>query len=107
VIVKRGDVWLARSGTLGADDAHRLRAWLVVSPPEWNDFLKTVVAVPVTAATVAAPYRPRIRYGRDSGFALLDRPRTLDKARLVRRAGKATPSSLGAALMLMQEAFAP
>jgi len=107
VIVKRGDVWLARSGTLGADDAHRLRPWLVVSPPEWNDYLKTVVAVPLAESSAAAPFRPRIRYGRVSGIALLDRPRTLDKARLVRRAGKATPAAIGAALSLLQEAFAP
>lgn len=107
MMVKRGEVWLATPGVRGAREAAPARPFLIVSPPEWNDHLRTVVVVPVAATSVASPFRPRIRYGGASGVALLDQPRTMDRGRLVRRLGKAPPSALADALATLQEAFAP
>lgn len=107
MVVVRGDVWVvALDPTLGSE-VRKTRPCLVVSPPEMHDYLRTVIVAPMTTGSKPAPYRIPLRFGGKDGFVLLDRIRTLDKQRLVKRAGTVSHATLRATLGVLQQMFSP
>jgi mRNA interferase MazF len=105
-VVKRGDVWLAALDPSIGSEIRKTRPCLVVSPPELNDHLRTVIVAPMTTASRAAPFRVPISFEGKRGLVLLDQIRTLDEGRLVKRLGNAPPRVLHAALHVLAEIFA-
>ena len=91
--------------TLGSE-IRKTRPCLLISPPEMHDYLRTVIVAPMTTRAKPAPFRIPIGFRGKSGLILLDQIRTLDKARLVRRLGKASERTLTATLSTLQEIFA-
>ena len=71
-----------------------------------HDHLRTVVVAPMTTAGRTAPYWPPITFAGKRGLVVLDQIRTLDKSRLVKRLGKATPSTVAAGLGALRAVFA-
>jgi mRNA interferase MazF len=60
----------------------------------------------MTTGSRPAPFRPPVSFEGKRGLILLDQIRTLDKAPLVERLGKATPRALAAILTTLRELFA-
>ena len=109
-------IWLARplasarprtpSNLETIEAALAARPVLLVSPPELHDHLRTVIVVPISRDRAAAPFRPAFRFDGERAVALVDQVRTIDRSRLVRRAGKVSPTSLKNVLAALQLAFA-
>ena len=78
----------------------------MVSPQELNDHLRTVIIAPMTSKGRAAGFRVPITHDGKKGLILLDQIRAVDKARLVKKVGKANPKTLTASHGVLQEAFA-
>ncbi|MGH7727343.1 MAG: type II toxin-antitoxin system PemK/MazF family toxin [Vulcanimicrobiaceae bacterium] len=105
-MVSRGDIWLAALGPTVGSEIERTRPCVVVSPQELNDNLRTVVVVPLTTGSKSAPFRIATAFEAKRGFMLLEQIRTLEKTRLVKRLGTASPQSLSSALRGLQDMFA-
>jgi mRNA interferase MazF len=104
-VVARGDVWLvALDPTIGSE-IQKTRPCVVVSPAELHDHLSTVIVAPMTTAGRAAPFRVPLTFLRKKGLILLDQIRTVDKTRLVKRAGAVSDTALSNALSTLQEIF--
>ena len=104
-MVARGDVWLvALDPTLGSE-IQKTRPCVVVSPAELHDHLRTVIVAPMSTAGRAAPFRVPLTFLRKKGLILLDQIRTVDKTRLVKRAGSVSDTALSNALSALQEIF--
>jgi mRNA interferase MazF len=69
------------------------------------DRLGTTIVVPLTSRGFPAPFRVAVSFG-SGGFALCDRIRTIDRARLRRHAGDVDSSELEAILKTLQAIFA-
>lgn len=105
IAVRRGEIWLAAlDPTIGAE-IQKTRPCVVISPPELQDFLRTVTVAPMTTGSHPAPYRVPLRFGGKEGLILLDQVRTLDKQRLVRRLGIVTSATLRRTLATLREMF--
>lgn len=104
---KRGEIWLAALDPTVGSEIQKTRPCVVVSPPEMNDHLRTVVVAPMTTGSRPAPFRIPITFQRKSGLILLDQLRTLDRQRLVKRLGMVKPATLGATLDGLLAMFAP
>jgi mRNA interferase MazF len=104
-VVTRGEVWLAALDPTVGSEIQKTRPCIIISPPEMHDFLRTVTVAPMTTGSQPAPYRIPIRFRRQSGLILLDRIRTLDKLRLVRRLGGVDAATLRATLAALREMF--
>ncbi len=104
--MKRGDVWLAALDPTVGSEIRKTRPCLLISSPEMHDHLRTVVVAPMTTAGRPAPYRPPIAFGGKRGLVLLDQIRTLDKARLVKHVGKASPTTISSVLRALRDVFA-
>ena len=103
--VIRGEVWLAALDPTVGSEIRKTRPCLIVSPPEINDYLRTVVVAPMTTAGRSAPYRIPLNFRGRAGLIVLDQIRTLDKARLIRRLGAVSGETLGTTLAALREIF--
>ena len=104
--LKRGDIWLAALAPTLGSEIQQTRPCVVVSPPEMNAHLRTVIVAPMTTGSRPAPFRIAIVFQRKGGLILLDQLRTLDRQRLVKRLGAAKPATLAALLAQLQAMFA-
>jgi mRNA interferase MazF len=104
--VKRGDIWLVNLDPTIGSAIRKSRPCVVVSPPELNQHLRTVIVAPMTSKGFAAPFRVPITHGGTRGLIVLDQIRTVDKVRLVKRLGAVSAKTLGATLSALQEVFA-
>ena len=105
-IVSRGDIWLINLDPTKGSEIKKARPCIIVSPQEMHDFLRTVIIAPMTSKGRAAGFRVPITHDGKKGLILLDQIRSVDKARLVKKVGKANPKTLTASLAVLQEAFA-
>ena len=105
LVVTRGEVWLATLDPTIGSEIRKTRPCLIVSPPETNDYLRTIVVAPMTTAGRLAHYRISLTFRGRAGLIVLDQIRTLDKARLIRRSGAVSPETLGTTLAALREIF--
>ena len=94
MVVARGEVWLVALDPTRGSEIRKMRPCVVVSPPEIHDYLRTVIAAPMTTGSTPAPFRIPVKFGGKSGLILLDQMRSLDKSRLVKRLGAVSAASL-------------
>jgi len=106
-VVKRGEIWLVALDPTAGSELKKSRPCVIVSPPELNEHLRTVIVAPMTRKGFAAPFRVPVTHAGKRGLIVLDQIRTLDKIRLVRRLGTVAAKTLSAALATLQELFAP
>lgn len=106
-VVQRGEVFLVDLSPARGGEIRKTRPCVVVSPDELNLYLRTFIVAPLTTGGHAYPFRVPCRFGGRSGHVVLDQIRTVDRERLVRRLGNLAPNTLGRALTVLQEMFAP
>jgi mRNA interferase MazF len=103
--VLRGEVWLAALDPTAGSEIRKTRPCLIISPAEMHDYLRIATVAPMTTGNRPAPYRLPVEFQGKKGLILLDRIRTLDKQRLVRRLGAVTPHTLSLTLAVLRETF--
>lgn len=105
VKVTRGEIWLVCLDPTVGSEIQKTRPCVVVSPAELNDNLRTVIVAPMTSKGFEAPFRVPVTHGGTKGLILLDQLRTVDKARLIKRAGTVNAKTLHNTLTTLQEVF--
>lgn len=105
-LVARGEIWLVTLDPTVGSEIKKARPCVVVSPPELNDHLRTVIVAPMTSKGFAAPFRIAVTHANIDGLILLDQIRAVDKARLAKRVGCVSPKTLNTVLGALQEVFA-
>jgi mRNA interferase MazF len=106
-MVKRGDVWLVDLDPTVGSEIQKSRPCLIVSPPEMHDYLRTVIAAPLTTKSHPAGFRVPVHFKGQDGLILLDQIRTLDKRRLVKRLGAVSDRVLSLTLDTLCKVFLP
>jgi mRNA interferase MazF len=107
MVVKRFDVYLINLDPTVGSEIRKTRPYLVISPDEMNRFIRTVIVAPMSTKGAQYPTRVQCKFQGKQGQVVLDRIRTVDKARLVRRLGKVTEQTRAAVLSILGEMFAP
>ena len=104
--IQRGDIWLVNLDPTLGSEIQKTRPCVVVSPPEMHDYLRTAIIAPMTTGSHPAPFRIPLRHAGKAGLILLDQIRTVDKVRLIKRAGTLNTTALKATLSILAEIFA-
>ncbi|WP_354682354.1 type II toxin-antitoxin system PemK/MazF family toxin [Cupriavidus necator] len=105
-MVARGDVWLVALDPTVGSEIEKTRPCVVISPPEMHDYLRTVTVAPMTTGSRPAPFRISVTFQRKTGVILLDQVRTVDKSRLLKRAGGLNEKTMLETLRTLREVFA-
>ena len=106
-VVETGDIWLVSLDPTVGSEIQKTRPCVVISPPELNQHLKTVIVAPMTTGARAAGFRIAMTFQNKQGLILLDQIRALDKVRLRKKVGALHPSTLEKTLRTLQAVFAP
>lgn len=104
--MRRGDIWLVNLDPTVGSEIKKARPCVVVSPPELNDHLRTVIVAPMTSKGFAAPFRVPVTHAGTRGLILRDQLRTVDKVRLSKKLGSVSAKTLAETLNTLQEVFA-
>src|SRR5437763_15670442 len=78
-----GEVWLAALDPMVGSEVQKTRPCLVVSPPEMNDRLRTIMSAPLTTGGRPAPSRIAVLSHDRAGLVLLDPLPALGKSRVI------------------------
>ena len=105
-MVKRGDIWLVNLDPTIGSEIKKSRPCVVISPPELNSQLRTVMVAPMTTKGFPAPFRVPITHAGTKGLIVLDQLRTVDKSRLAKRLGATSTKTMALVLSTLQEFFA-
>ncbi len=101
----RGDVYVIQLDPARGSEIRKTRPCVVVSPDELNAHLRTLIVAPMTTGGHPYPFRVGCRFQQKAGHVVLDQLRTVDTARLVRRLGRLTPTTVDQILGRLQEMF--
>ena len=104
--MKRGEIWLVNLDPTLGSEIKKTRPCVIVSPPELNQHLRTVMMAPMTSKGFAAPFRVPVTHAGTKGLIVLDQLRSVDKQRLVKKSGQVSAKTLGTVLKILQELFA-
>ena len=105
--VARGDVFLVDLDPTRGHGIRKTRPCLVVSPDELNQHVRTFIVAPLTTGSHSYPFRVPCSFQGKHGHVVLDRIRTVDRDRLVRRLGTPPQAVLATCLAVLQDMFAP
>jgi mRNA interferase MazF len=88
VEIKRFDVFVINLDPTIGSEIKIKRPCVIVSPNEMNKHLNTVIIAPFTSRITLYPTRVNITLRNKKGQVVLDQIRTVDKSRLINKAGK-------------------
>lgn len=103
--VKRFEVWLVNLDPTQGSEINKTRPYVVISPDELNEFLRTVTVAALTSAQRAYPSRVDCQFQGKAGQVALDHIRSIDKSRLVRRLGIISTATAKAVCDRLAELF--
>lgn len=103
--VKRFDVFLVALDPTMGHEIKKMRPCTVISPDEMNHHISTVIIAPMTTRGREYPTRADCTFQGVAGQIVLDQIRTVDKARLVRKLGRLSPSAADQVLNILIEMF--
>ena len=104
--MKRGEIWLVNLDPTLGSEIKKTRPCVIVSPPELNQHLRTVMMAPMTSKGFAAPFRVPVTHAGTKGLIVLDQMRAVDKQRLVKKLGQVSAKTMERVLKTLQELFA-
>jgi mRNA interferase MazF len=104
--VDRGAVYLVELDPARGSEIRKTRPCMVVSPDELNHHLRTVIVAPMTTGGPPYPWRVPCRFRNRAGTVAVDQLRTVDRERLVQRAGTLPEMTVNAVLARLTELFA-
>ncbi len=105
MVVNRFDIFIvALDPTLGSE-IKKTRPCVVISPDEMNHNIKTVIIAPMTSAIKNYPSRIPLEFQGKKGQIVLDQIRTVDKTRLVKKAGRLKKNTYEKVASTLQEMF--
>ncbi|MFN6559544.1 MAG: type II toxin-antitoxin system PemK/MazF family toxin [Nostoc sp. ChiSLP01] len=106
MVVKRFDVFLVNLDPSVGSEIQKTRPCVVISPDEMNRHISTVIVAPMTTKGQAYPTRIACEFQGKDGQIVLDRIRTVDKARLVKLLGQISNYEQRSVLDTLSEMFA-
>jgi mRNA interferase MazF len=106
VVVKRFDVFLVNLAPTVGSEIQKTRPCVVISPDEMNRYIATIIIAPMTTKGKAYPTRVVCQFQGRDGQVILDRIRTIDKTRLVKKLGQISQDEQRVVLNTLAEMFA-
>ena len=102
----RGEVYLCALDPAIGSEIRKTRPVLVVSPDELNEHWPSCLVAPMTTGSHPYPFRISCTFEGTEGHVVVDQIRAVDTARLVRRLGRLSPSTMAQVLAVAREMFA-
>ncbi len=104
-VVQRFEVWLVQLDPTKGSEIRKIRPCIIIFSNEMAS-LKTAIIAPLMTKGFLYPTRISCTFQKKKGLILLDRIRTVDKLRLIRRIGVISRNTQLKIVNCLQELFA-
>lgn len=104
--IKRFDVHLVNLDPTVGSEIQKTRPFLIISPDEMNRYIRTVIVAPMTTGGKKYPTRVTCQFEKKKGQIVLDKIRTIDKTRLIRKLDTVDPEIQLEVISVLQRLFA-
>ena len=94
--------WISLDPTIGSEMA-KVRPCVVVSPNEMNQFLRTVIIVPITSTIKNYPWRINCLVANRPGSISTDQIKVVDTTRIGSKVGKLSDEEISALKEVFQK----
>lgn len=95
--------WVDLNPTKGAE-INKTRPCVVVSPPEMNKFLQTIIIAPITSrGREGYPTRLKVTLNETTSWVVLDQIRAIDKTRLGEKMGESSSEEILSLKSILKE----
>lgn len=101
--IRQYEVYLIDLDPTMGHEIKKKRPCLVVSPDEMNRNIQTVIVAPMTTKSHDYPSRIKTTFGNKKGWIVLDQIRTVDKRRLIKKAGKVSGETVAKVKVVLRE----
>jgi mRNA interferase MazF len=88
MVIGQYEVYLVDLDPTKGHEIKKTRPCLVISPDEMNHAIGTVIIAPMTTKSHTYPTRIELEFNGKKGWIVLDQIRTVDKSRLIQKAGR-------------------
>ena len=88
--------------TIGSE-IQKTQPWVIISPDEMNDHLRTLVVAPMTTKSKKYPSRIKVKHEDKVGWIVLDQVRTIDKLRVVKQIGELSSPEIKEVKAILKE----
>ena len=105
-MVNRFEVYLINLDAKVSADPKNTRPAVIISPDEMNRHLGHVVVAPISSTTARFPTRIPTEFLNSERFVLLDRLRSVENTRLVKKIGEIDKKTAGRIIQILNEMFA-
>ena len=90
--------------TIGSE-IKKPRPYVIISPNEMNDNLRTIIIAPMTTTSKNYPTRLKIKHNKKDGWVVLDQIRTIDKQRVIKVLGELSNTEIVKLKSILKETF--
>ncbi len=105
MVINQYDIVLVNLDPTVGSEIKKTRPCVVISPPEMNKHLNTVVVAPMTSQSKNYPTRVSVQHDKRQGWIVLDQIRTIDKQRIIKIRDALTEKEIQEVKMVIKEAF--
>ena len=88
MVINQYEVYLVDLDPTKGHEIQKTRPCLIISPDEMNHAIGTVIIAPMTTKSHKYPTRIELEFDGKKGWIVLDQIRTVDKSRLIKKAGR-------------------
>jgi mRNA interferase MazF len=106
MVANRFDVYLINLDPTVGSEIQKVRPCLIISPDEMNRHIRTIIVAPMTTTGKEYPTRVSCIFKKKKGQIVIDKIRTIDKSRLIKRLGTIDPSTQLEVIAVLQRLFA-
>ena len=106
MVANRFDVYLINLNHAIGSEIQKTKPFLIISPDEMNRHIRTVIVAPLTTAGRDYPTRVSCEFQKKKGQIVLDKIRTIDKTRLIKKLGSLNPETRLEVISVLQCLFA-
>ncbi len=101
----RFDVFLVSLDPSQGSEIKKTRPYVVISPDEMNQHIKTLIVAPMTSKVRSYPTRVLVTFDGKEGNIVLDQIRTIDKSRLIKKLGTLDTKTASMVLQTLGKMF--
>ena len=105
VTMKQFEVWTVELNPTKGAEINKTRPCLIISPDSINKTLSTVIVAPLTHTIKDYPSRIDCNFNLEPGQIVLDQIRSVDKMRLIKKAGKMDAETSNNVCTILQVMF--
>ncbi len=103
MVINQYEVYLVDLDPTKGHEIQKTRPCLIISPDEMNHAIGTVIIAPMTTKSHKYPTRIELDFNDKKGWIVLDQIRTVDKSRLIKKAGRIQKIEINAVKKVLKE----